>query len=225
MKKIKMKTSRIQKTVTFFAMICLAMAIITTGHAVALPIQYSVDLSCTRNCDNTNLMNSIGIPTATGDLFPKIRGTFSFDSSFLPSDGDFQFHEIAIYDLNIRIGNSRFGWDSFDPYSLTSPPKLMVTGTNGDVTDVHWRGTITNDPDFPILWLGYSPEGREEFSIPVLDNEWTLDVVIPLGAFGDDLFFAGNYSVSPVPEPATLLLFGSGCLAGLAVFRKKFRNS
>lgn len=94
------------------------------------------------------------------------------------------------------------------PLSIISVEKLKTTGSNGNTGTGLWYGTFTDI--FDITGITTS-DARLQFSLT--DKNGAL-----YSRAGID-----NVVVNPVPEPATVLLFGIG-LAGLVAVRRRKQN-
>jgi len=152
----------------------------------------------------------------------------SFDGNVVLGDSDtyeyaFDFgFDTHSYDNNTNYSGDDTGlylvdeWgDDGDIHYTTSNPFAMATGdlvagaggaTSGTESQLDWQSTYYRIASFDI-------SGIENFQ--QLDVHWTMSC-------GNDVI-DGSYTPDPVPEPATMVLLGSG-LVGLALYRRRMKK-
>ena len=124
---------------------------------------------------------------------------------------------------------------AFDGGQLVFDLKIIDQGNGGNQDNVGPR--ITNGIDTASFSFNPNqPSDWKKHSVPLTASAWGLtqlqwiallsnvtEIQVFIELFGgDDITGFDNFKLTSIPEPATMLLFGSG-LIGLAGLRKRFK--
>lgn len=134
------------------------------------------------------------------------------------------------------LGNTSTG---FSAITFSFSTSVDAFGFNWGGSDTIWTLTAYDSSDNPLESYNLPAVGSSNtgdfFGLAADDiayatlvqtgslNQFSFLGVAGLGLSLNDEVFIDNFSYKPVPEPATMLLLGSG-LVGLAGFRRKFRK-
>ena len=173
-----------------------------------------------------NLENYIDSYSGPNDQSMKsFSSILSFSGALDSVDIFYQFIYLRDDYLSDTRYSSGISWDNYPAtgyvdYHKYTPVYLIVFGPTGIITYEVVSYSVTLTPGNPG-------------SVTVDANvgyHWDPYYGSPGGYVGSDNQFVGEYYVyaranaAPVPEPATMLLFGSG-LVSLAGFRKRFKRA
>lgn len=160
-----------------------------------------------------------------GDLFIDV-GSNSYWDYVLTAGGDiYQFADLTFSALKGGVNNDLYDvtttWSGYyirndHPYGLDETG-LTIDNNNDVYLGTSLIGAYLGEYDFS----GFDGDGSinfSGFSLPMGDKAFILGFAVTCA---NDVIYE---KVAPVPEPATILLVGSG-LIGIAGFRRKFKMS
>jgi len=154
--------------------------------------------------------------------------TGSWDQAFNESGvGSFDTIEVYMLSVGDNFKNMVFrnftngGWSDWADLASESLETSHAVASGPSLTNltfnIHFAGDKADSLEFNFLaWAG--EDLKEAANAKWEGGRWLIT------AFTAASNYTSPNSNAPVPEPATMLLLGSG-LVGLASFRKKFRKS
>ena len=134
------------------------------------------------------------------------------DTLVEPSSGQARVEALdgLVNNITISIPNGTFGDIILNPFSGSGTADVMIVTANNEVFSFSY--TLTNGQNF--LTIVANP-GTQIFSVTINATAGFTDLRQPR--------ISGAAANGSVPEPATMLLFGSGLL-GLGAVARKFRR-
>lgn len=164
--------------------------------------------------------------TLTYDIDPGFTVDFGANSWRLPStvDGPYEHSNAGTTSIGFNITSSEMGHlyytelGNLGLYStngtIQAGSGLVKTGDfNNLIISVYWSGTVASVPSQPSAWY-FATDGGVQSYINMSPNP-------PFAGLAVRTVGVTYISDNPVPEPATMLLFGLGLLGAAGVIRRK----
>jgi len=199
------------------ALMTIAVVGVVSGSALATQITGGIGMTGVWN-PVTDVGVTTTIPLSTGINFGPFSSDATTDNTFLVADTSGSFNAIPkdIYGEfpGLRTGTiNDFQFVSFVPV-LT--PLWSAGGFSFVMSSLTYEKDLDDNNALVVRGEGtMSGNGFE-----VTPGSWILT---SQGARGSNFAWSGSAEAAPVPEPATMLLFGSGML-GLAFVGRKIRK-
>ena len=186
----------------YWSVLCAAIWLVSQGMASATPVLFTDSALITISGETFTFTETALVPSLSGGVFTIMaQGDYDWGDSFEYLTWDIDGYTSP---LAINWGPSTVGIDFYDD---TAP-----------ANNVSWFHTWT----IPTITMN-SILADDEFTVTIT-NSSDVDAVQATDFVSYTLqYFDGSTSGTPVPEPTTLLLLGSG-LIGLAGLRRKVKS-
>lgn len=229
------------KRILFIFILFFGLLVLGEGGAFAVPITIDISGAVTSVFDSYDFLG--GAITA-GNI---ITGSYTYESTTPDSEPSYTWwgryrHNTAPYGISVNINGFTFATDpanvNFEVYvhnNVSSTTKDLYTvksvsnlPSNGlEVNEIYWRLTDPTATVWDSDALPLTPPTLSDWESP---DYFTISGWGPSGGWEDRFEIYGNITSvtlssasNPVPEPATLLLLGSG-LIGMVGWKKKKRT-
>jgi hypothetical protein len=224
---------KIMKRIMIVVWVALTfLMIVPAVHAI--PVSYFVAAQCNDQNPSACTRNGSGVgfaySTVSVYVDPAETNWIAWHDKTAPTNvggkdyvGGYSWIAVDDY-LSLTITNplgetmtQTMDWN--DAWGTSSGPQAVIYGTAADAPDVerwNWFQSHKTFDEAGLFNSFFNTAGTYDFSFD-FRNIWTMYYGMP-----DVYLLVDSAAPAPVPEPATMILLGSG-IGGLAVFRKKLR--
>ena len=172
---------------------------------------------------SVKMENDWKVPYTMTDASGNEYGTFCLEKyEYFTPGNEYYVDSVGEYAIGGGFGADDLGRDKVEAQS-----KWLYAAFMSDVF-IGLEDAAQKVQNAIWFWESEDSAGRSDWDIlsgyKFDDSGWSV-LAVNLSSFGDDDIQSQLVGVAPVPEPATLLLLGTGLLGLAGVSRKKFKQS